>query len=243
MESLESNCSKLEAEIFQLEEKLATDDDSENLSDDLGEELKKLDSAKRELAAKLREILCVRRKLGDVPSHSELIQYERRFSELYVQIQEKHQQTQKFYATYNALLEIKELMLKETSLLNSISSQNLGLPFPVYNIQSSRLQILCAKVIFTLLNCFVLHYLQFQDAITSTAGRMKLIDSMEKIAKGSQQKLEKVQLGLREEQKACDALKERYTTSIAEQRRCHSLINAFQEECAKNERLRCRGSA
>ncbi|TXG62093.1 hypothetical protein EZV62_013456 [Acer yangbiense] len=191
VESLKSNCSKLEAEIFQLEEKLATDDDSENLSDDLSEELQKLDSAKRELAAKLREILSVKRKLGDLPSHSELIQYERRFSELYVQIQEKHQQTQKFYATYNALLEIKELMLKETSLLNSISSQ-------------------------------------FQDAITSTAGRMKLIDSMEKIAKGSQQKLEKVQLGLREEQKACDALKERYTTSIAEQRRCHSLLKAFQ---------------
>ncbi|KAK0572548.1 hypothetical protein LWI29_033328 [Acer saccharum] len=206
VESLKSNCSKLEAEIFQLEEKLATDDDSENLSDDLSEELQKLDSAKRELAAKLREILSVKRKLGDLPSHSELIQYERRFSELYVQIQEKHQQTQKFYATYNALLEIKELMLKETSLLNSISSQ-------------------------------------FQDAITSTAGRMKLIDSMEKIVKGSQQKLEKVQLGLREEQKACDALKERYTTSIAEQRRCHSLLIAFQEECAKNERLRCRGSA
>ena len=44
---LQSNCSKLEAEIFQLEEKLATDNDSENLSDDLSEELQKLDSAKR----------------------------------------------------------------------------------------------------------------------------------------------------------------------------------------------------
>lgn len=37
--------------------------------------------------------------------------------------QEKLQQTRKFYATYNALVEIKELMLKETSLLNSINSQ------------------------------------------------------------------------------------------------------------------------
>ena len=36
--------------------------------------------------------------------------------------QEKHRQTCKYYTTYNALLEIKELMLKETSLLNSISS-------------------------------------------------------------------------------------------------------------------------
>ena len=41
---------------------------------------------------------------------------------LYVQ-QEKLQQTRKLYGTYNALLEIKDLMLKEISLLNSIGSQ------------------------------------------------------------------------------------------------------------------------
>ncbi|PWA74042.1 paramyosin-related protein [Artemisia annua] len=35
----------------------------------------------------------------------------------------KLRQTRKYYVTYNALLEIKELMLKETSLLNSMSSQ------------------------------------------------------------------------------------------------------------------------
>jgi hypothetical protein len=99
-------------------------------------------------------------------------------------------------------LEIKELMLKETSLLNSISSQ-------------------------------------FQDAITSTAGRMKLIDSMEGIVKSSQQKLEKVQLGLLEEQKVCDALKQRYVVAVAEQRHCYGLLKALQEECAKNEKLGC----
>ena len=36
--------------------------------------------------------------------------------------QGKHRQTRKYYATYNALLELKELMLNETSLLNSIIS-------------------------------------------------------------------------------------------------------------------------
>ncbi|KAI3981172.1 hypothetical protein MKX01_031066 [Papaver californicum] len=65
-------------------------------------------------------------RLDDQPSPPELIQYERRFSELYVQMKEKHQQTRQYYATYNALLEIKELVQKETSLLNSISSQKLG---------------------------------------------------------------------------------------------------------------------
>ncbi|KAK7851012.1 coiled-coil domain-containing protein 93 like protein [Quercus suber] len=82
----------------------------------------------------------------------------------------------------------------------------------------------------------------FQDAITSTAGRMKLIDSMEGIVKSSQQKLDKVQHGLLEEQKVCDALKQRYAVAVAEQRHCYSLLKAFQEECAMNEKLRCQTS-
>ncbi|XP_070052407.1 uncharacterized protein [Nicotiana tomentosiformis] len=112
----------------------------------------KLQSAKRELAAKLRSTLSLKRLLEYVPSQAELIQYELRFSELYTHIQAKHRQTHKYYATYNILLEIKELMLKETSLLNSISSQ-------------------------------------FKGALTSPAGRKKLIDSMEGILHGTQQGL------------------------------------------------------
>ncbi|KAK6236060.1 hypothetical protein QUC31_019813 [Theobroma cacao] len=190
--------SSLEAEVSDLEEKIATGCDDEKLShgldDSLNESLHKLNSAKKELAARLRAIVSVKRQLDDVPSQSELIQYERRFSELNAHIQEKLQQTRKFYATYNALLEIKELMLKETSLLNSISSQ-------------------------------------FQDAIASPAGRMKLLESMEGIVKGSQQKLEKLQLGLQEEQKVCDSLKERYGAEVAEQRRCYSLKNYSRRQC------------
>ncbi|CAL5435408.1 unnamed protein product [Camellia sinensis] len=159
-----------------------------------------------ELAVKLREIVLLKRQLDDVPSQEELIQYEHRFSELYVHIQEKLRQTRELYATFNAMLEIKDLMLKETSLLNSISSQ-------------------------------------FQDAITSTAGRTKLVDSMEGISKGTQQcvlqKLEKVRLTLEAERNVRDAVKQRYAAAIVEQRSCYSLLKAFQEEeCTKNERLR-----
>jgi hypothetical protein len=42
------------------------------------------------------------------------------------------------------------------------------------------------------------------------------------------QKLQKVELGLQEEQKVSDALKKRYAAAIAEQRRCYSLLKAFQ---------------
>lgn len=116
-------------------------------------------------------------------------------------IQRKLQQTQKFYETYNALLEIKELMVKETSLLNSISSQ-------------------------------------FQGAITTPTGRSKLIDSMEGILQGIQQKLEKIQVSKESEERVCDAVKGQYRKSLSEQRHCYSLLKSFQEECTRNERLR-----
>lgn len=197
--------SALQSEVNNLEEMIANgcDENSllDGLNDSINKAMEKLDSANKELAARLRAVLSLKRQLDDVPVQSELVQYERRFSELNAHIQDKLQQTRKYYATYNALLEIKELMLKETSLLNSISSQ-------------------------------------FQDAIASTEGRTKLLESMEGIRKGSQQKLEKVQLGSQEEKKLCDALKDKYAVSVTEQRRCYSLLKAFQEECARNERLK-----
>ncbi|EOA17064.1 hypothetical protein CARUB_v10005305mg [Capsella rubella] len=204
-----SNCnarrSALEGAVHDLKESVAKGHDGEiqeeYLDGLLVESLDNLTSAKKELAATLREIVSLKRQIDDVPCQSELLQYERRFSELNVCIQEKLQQTRKLYATYNALLEIKDLMLKETSLLNSIGSQ-------------------------------------FQDVIGRPAGRVKLIDSMEGVMKGIQQKIGKVQLGLLEEQRLRDASKEKYLAAAAEQRKCYTVLRAFQEECTENERLR-----
>ncbi|XP_023729883.1 uncharacterized protein LOC111877595 [Lactuca sativa] len=103
---------RLQLEISELEKMIQINDAVERLN-----------SAKMELSSKLREIISLKRQRDDIPTQAELIQYERRFSELNVHIQGKLRQTRKYYATYNALLEIKELMLKETSLLNSMSSQ------------------------------------------------------------------------------------------------------------------------
>ncbi|XP_018468084.1 uncharacterized protein LOC108839807 isoform X2 [Raphanus sativus] len=188
-----SNCdakrSALEDAVCDLEERVAKGEiPEEDLDVLLVESLDHLTSAKKELAATLREIVSLKRQIDDVPCQSELLQYERRFSELNVCIQEKLQQTRKLYGTYNALSEIKDLMLKEISLLNSIGSQ-------------------------------------FQDVIGTPTGRVKLIDSMEVVMKGIQQKLGKVQLGLQEEQRLCDASKEKYTAAAAEQRKCY---NSFQ---------------
>ncbi|VVB10656.1 unnamed protein product [Arabis nemorensis] len=202
--------SALEDAVYDLEERVAKGHDGEISKEDLDallvESLDQLTSAKKELAATLREIVSLKRQIDDVPCQSELLQYERRFSELNVCIQEKLQQTRKLYATYNALLDIKDLMLKEISLLNSIGSQ-------------------------------------FQDVIGTSDGRVKLIDSMEGVMKGIQQKLGKVQLGLQEEQRHCDTSKEKYTAAAAEQRKCDIVLKAFQEECSKNDRLRSHISA
>ncbi|XP_010432698.1 PREDICTED: coiled-coil domain-containing protein 93-like isoform X2 [Camelina sativa] len=203
-----SNCSArrsaLEDAVHDLEERVAKGNDGEVQEEDLDgllvESFDNLTSAKKELGATLREIVSLKRQIDDVPCQSELLQHERRFSELNVCIQEKLQQTRKLYATYNALLEIKDLMLKETSLLNSIGSQ-------------------------------------FQDVIGTPAGRGKLIDSMEGVMKGIQQKIGKVQLGLQEEQRLRDASKEKYIAAAAEQRKCYSVLRTFQEECTENERL------
>ncbi|KAF8088185.1 hypothetical protein N665_0550s0032 [Sinapis alba] len=204
----DAKCSALEDAVCDLEERVVAKGEipEEELDVLLVESLDHLTSAKKELAATLREIVSLKRQIDDVPCQSEVLQYERRFSELNVCIQEKLQQTRKLYGTYNALLEIKDLMLKEISLLNSIGSQ-------------------------------------FQDVIGTPAGRVKLIDSMEGVMKGIQQKLGKVQLGLQEEQRLCDASKEKYTAAAAEQRKCYTVLRAFQEECTKNVRLKSQVSA
>ncbi|CAK9861949.1 unnamed protein product [Sphagnum jensenii] len=86
-------------------------------------DLQKWISLRTELAQKSQEVALLQRKLDDLPCQTELIQYERRFVELYVHIQRKLRETRKYYATYNALAEAHELTVKETSLLNSIHSQ------------------------------------------------------------------------------------------------------------------------
>ncbi|CAB4266656.1 unnamed protein product [Prunus armeniaca] len=171
LEIQSSSNSELDAEVRRLEDQIANGYDGQTVSDELdrplSESVEKIDSAKRELAARSRAVLAVQRQIDDVPSQSELIH------------------------------------LKDLDELGRLQMQ-----------------------------------LKFQDAITSTDGRMKLINSMEGIIKGSQQKLLKVQLGLKEEQKVCDALKAKHVAATAEQRHCYSLLKAFQEECTKNEVLR-----
>lgn len=164
-------------------------------------EMVKLDAVRKELAKKSREVARLQRQLDDVPTQSELIQYERRFVELYLHIQRKLAETRKYYATYNALAEAHELTMKETSLLNSIHSQ-------------------------------------FEVAMTTPGGRAKFVQSMDGIEKGVKQKLLKMEKRLEAEKDTYNALKEKHMACVTAQRNYFTLVKQFQEECAKNERLR-----
>ncbi|KAL2346799.1 hypothetical protein Fmac_000799 [Flemingia macrophylla] len=159
LSSRDSKHAELQADISELERKITNDSNSENLSDGLhcsfNELIEKVNLMKKQLAAQLRDIVAVRRRIDDLPCQSEVIQYERRLSELYAQI-------------------------------------------------------------------------QFQDAFSSPDGRIKLVHSMEGIVKGSQQKLERVQVGLQEEERILNDLKQRYAASTGEQKHLYSLLKAFQ---------------
>lgn len=85
----------------------------------LENERQKLANIRLKVSKKTRQVIVLRRAL-DVPSRSELAQYQRRFLELYTQVSAKHKETKQFYTLYNILNDTKQYIEKEKSLLNSI---------------------------------------------------------------------------------------------------------------------------
>ncbi|KAI8426311.1 hypothetical protein MSG28_005184 [Choristoneura fumiferana] len=73
-----------------------------------------------ELAKLNRDVLRYTVAIDEVPGTAELLQYEKRFIELYNQVASKHKETKQYYIFYNTLFEVKLYTSKELSLLNSI---------------------------------------------------------------------------------------------------------------------------
>ena len=61
------------------------------------------------------------RKIDDIPTRTELIQYERRFVELYEEVASKLEETRKYFSTYNTLEQTHNYLQKEASLIQSIN--------------------------------------------------------------------------------------------------------------------------
>jgi len=83
----------------------------------------KWEAMRASLAKRSRAVALLSRKLDEMPARPELMQYEKRFEELYEQITAKLEETRRYYAIFNTLQDTKKLLTKEISLLNSIQAQ------------------------------------------------------------------------------------------------------------------------
>jgi hypothetical protein len=80
----------------------------------------KYDKLRQMLAEANLEVSANARIIDDIPTRTELIQYERRFGELYQQVAWKLEETKKYYAMYNTLDTTLNVMQKNAKVLDSI---------------------------------------------------------------------------------------------------------------------------
>lgn len=124
-----ANCKRQMAELKANIEKLASNEPNEDtermkaVEDTFAAEIARLQKARLLLNHKNRDLVQLQRKIDDIPTRTELIQYERRFVELYDQVSAKLVETRKYYFTYNSQEEIKSLLTKEISLMNSVHDE------------------------------------------------------------------------------------------------------------------------
>lgn len=83
----------------------------------------RFDALRAQLAQRSMGVSLLSRKLDDVPTQPELLQYEKRFVELHETVQAKLEETRRYYAQYNTLADMRTFLTKEVSLLNSMRSQ------------------------------------------------------------------------------------------------------------------------
>eukprot|EP00300_Choanocystis_sp_HF-7_P043074 c9704_g1_i2.p1 GENE.c9704_g1_i2~~c9704_g1_i2.p1 ORF type:complete len:646 (+),score=183.64 c9704_g1_i2:55-1992(+) len=72
------------------------------------------------LAHKNQEIALIARMIDEMPTRTELIQYEKSFVELYDQVSAKLEETRRFYDQYNTLESKKKVLQSEVKLLDSV---------------------------------------------------------------------------------------------------------------------------
>eukprot|EP00947_MAST-08B_sp_MAST-8B-sp1_P000596 g596.t1 len=126
--AFKENCARqlkaLKAALKQLNE---ADDDADEDSQRLAqienmhaEVLAKYNKLRLLLAHKSQGIATVARHIDDVPTRTELLQYERRFVELYEQVASKLEETRKYFDTYNVLKQKRDFLQREVTQLQQI---------------------------------------------------------------------------------------------------------------------------
>lgn len=155
--------SRCKTELDQLESRnrqLSDDGDVTSRGDGQDEErlLMQLESvreqllgAKKSLGEKNISVMRLRRQLDSIPGNAELNQYQRRFTELCLQVSEKQTELNGYYLLFNSLEDTKVYLDKEHSLLSSIHdkfSQSM-------QTNAGRTEFLQqVRVFFYLFNCY-----------------------------------------------------------------------------------------
>jgi len=117
-------------QLGELNEKIATvgdadmDDEEkrklEQIEQVYAKDFAKFSKVRQLLAKKNQEISFVQRKIDDIPTRTELVQYERRFVELHDQVASKLDETKKHFNTFNNLTDRTEYLEKELNFLDSV---------------------------------------------------------------------------------------------------------------------------
>ena len=83
-------------------------------------------SARVMLADKNTQVAILQRRLENTPSKTEMVQYQRRFAELYDLINLKLEENKKFFNNYNSLLEVRRLIGLQVDLLSTFQTGYKG---------------------------------------------------------------------------------------------------------------------
>ncbi|RWS28173.1 coiled-coil domain-containing protein 93-like protein, partial [Leptotrombidium deliense] len=111
---------RLQEEFLQLSQQEVESEDENEIKSQVEKDKERHQKIKLLLAERSKTLAAMQRKLDDIPSRSELSQYQKRFYELYNQVSAKHNETKKFYILYNQCDDTKIHLNKELNLLNSV---------------------------------------------------------------------------------------------------------------------------
>jgi hypothetical protein len=122
LEALQGRIEKLKLHVAQD----ASDQDEESLRlneiEQMHAQMAQKHKAMKLAAAKQTRALHLKMKqIDEIPTRIELVQYEKRFVELYDEVALTLDETRKYYCVYNTLKTTHEFLEKEISLINSIS--------------------------------------------------------------------------------------------------------------------------
>jgi len=117
------NCKTQRDELLDMLKKLDEQKDSRppEIEEAFLKDKAKIDKLRQALAKKNQDISSIVRAIDEIPARAELLQYERRFVELYELVNEKLKETRKYYELYNTLEDSHRYLSQEVSILNSIS--------------------------------------------------------------------------------------------------------------------------